>query len=944
MIKNWLILLFFGLFSAQGYTQSGFISGKVTDNEDEESLVGANLILEKASDTAARYYAVSDEYGNFRFSSLDSGDYLLEISYIGYQSLKQTVSLASGGKDLGILTLKKDTTRLKEVIIEEQVVPVRMKGDTTQFDAKAYKTNPDANAEDLIAKMPGIIVENGTVQAQGENVQRVLVDGREFFGDDPNLALKNLPAEVIDKIEVFDQMSEQARFSGFDDGQTTKTINIVTKVETRNGVFGQVYAGGGTNERYKSGGNINRFDNEQRLSVLGLANNVNQQNFSNEDLLGVLNSGGNRRRRVGGGRGQPGRSGGGGRSFRGGNNADNFLVGQQNGITTANSIGINYMDQWGKKLSFTGSYFFNKSDNTAIEQLSRETFLTKGNSQFYDENNQNETLNLNHRLNLRMEYQIDPYNSIIFMPGISFQDNEATSNFIGENSSCTHEPISQTNDLAVRDKSGYNINSNLLYRHRFKKRGRTFSANFRTQFNESDGTDRLNALNAFFNPGGLQNDSINQQTLTDVNGYTLATNLVYTEPIAGKLQLQLSYNGSYSENISDRKTYHLPSQISEVNLLDSALSNEFENDYMTHSVGTGLMLRTDKMILRGSISYQSAILQNDQLFPEIASLDRNFNNVLPRLMIRYNISSNKNLRIFYRTQINVPSVNQLQHVIDNSNPLSITAGNKALRQDYSHTFITRYSHTHTEKSRSFFAFFMLRNTNNYIASNTFTAPSDTILQDGIILNQGSQFTQPVNLNGYWNLRSFVSYGVPSGWLQSNLNFNTGITYNRIPGIINEAKNISKTLNLSQGVVLGSNISQQVDFTVSYTANYNIVNNSVQPDLNNNYFLHTSGVKFNWIFWKGINLRNELSHQLYRGLSDEFNDDFLLWNVSLGKKLFKNQRGEIRATVFDLLDQNISISRTVTESYVEDLDTQVLRQYFMLSFIYNIREFKLSVEN
>ena len=239
---------------------------------------------------------------------------------------------------------------------------------------------------------------------------------------------------------------------------------------------------------------------------------------------------------------------------------------------------------------------------------------------------------------------------------------------------------------------------------------------------------------------------------------------------------------------------------------------------------------------------------------------------------------------------------------------------------------------------------MLRKTDNYIGNSTFTARADTLLQEGVILNQGSQFTQPVNLDDYWNLRSFISYGMPSGFLKSNLNFNTGITYNRTPGIINEEKNISETLNLNQGVVLGSNISQNVDFTVSYTANYNVVTNSVQPDLDDNYFLHTLGVKFNWIFWKGINLRNELSHQLYRGLSDEFNDDFLLWNVSLGKKLFKNQRGEIRATVFDLLDQNISISRTVTESYIEDLDTQVLRQYFMLSFIYNIRNFKSSGGN
>ncbi len=939
MIKNCLILSWCCLVFLDGMAQNGVISGKITDDEEENPLIGANLILNKTSDTTRLFYAVSDVNGNFRFEKLDKGDYRLQISYLGYQLRKQVVSLTGESRDMGILTLKKDATQLNEVVIEEKVVPVTTKGDTTQFNARAYKTSPDASAEDLITKMPGIVVENGTVQAQGENVQKVLVDGREFFGEDPNLALKNLPAEVIDKIEVFDQASEQSQFSGFDDGQTTKTINIVTKVEMRNGVFGQVYGGGGTDERYKSGGNINQFDNEKRISIIGLANNVNQQNFSNEDLLGVLSSGSSRRRRgFGGGSGRGGNRGGG--SFRGrGNNAGDFLVGQQNGITTTQSFGINYTDQWGDKLKLTGSYFFNKSDNTAIESLSRETFLTDGMNQFYVEDNQNESMNFNHRLNLRMEYQIDDYNSIIFTPRISFQDNETISRFFGENASFINEPISETTDFASSDNSGYNVNSNLLYRHRFEKRGRTFSVNFSSRFNQQDGNDKLQAFNKFFSRQTVENDSLNQETLSAVNGYTLSTNLVYTEPLTNKMQLQLSYNGSYSENMSDRRTYDLFTQLNEVNQLDTALSNEFENDYLTHRMATGVMFRDGKVMFRGNVSYQSASLQSEEFFPESTFLERKFDNILPTFMLRYNISRQKNLRVFYRTQTNAPSVNQLQNVINNANPLLITGGNQALKQDYTHMFITRYSNTNAEKSSSFFAFLMLRKTNNYIGNSTFVAQADTILQQGVVLNQGSQFTQPVNMNGYWNLRSFVSFGMPNKLLKSNINLNTGITYTRTPGLINQLENVSKTLNLRQGVVIGSNISQNVDFTLSYTANYNLVNNSLQSDLDNNYFLQTVGVKFNWIFWKGINLKNEFNHQLYRGLSDEFNDDFLLWNVSVGKKLFKHQRGELRATVFDLLGQNISIARSVTDSYIEDVNTQVLQQYFMLSFIYNIRNFK-----
>ncbi len=917
------------------YGQQGTIAGKVVENQEEESLVGATLQLTLKSDSTIVAILVSDKFGNFEFTDVPYNQYHLIIGFVGYKSLKKEVSVTSPSLDLGILVMEADTKQLNEVIVEEAVIPVTLQGDTTVVDAKAFKTNPDANAEDLITKMPGITSQNGEMQAQGEKVQKVLVDGKEFFGDDPNLALKNLPAEVISKIEIFDQQSEQSQFSGYDDGQTTKTINIVTKLEMRNGEFGQIYAGAGNDERYKAGGNYNRFDGDKRLSVIGLANNVNQQNFSNEDLLGVLSSNTNRRR---GGRGR-GRQGGRGGSFGRGNNASDFLIGQQSGITTTQSLGINFSNKWGDKINVNGSYFFNRSLNSTLEGLERETFISGEENQLYNEKSNAENRNYNHRLNMRINYQLNSTNSILIIPRISFQNNRHNTNFLGLNTTIADDPISETFDTSNSNNEGYNFSNNLLFRHRFEKRGRTISFNFRSTISSNNSDASLNAINEFYGNTTVATDSIQQYADVAGNGLNFVSNVVYTEPIFERSQLQFTYRHSYAENMTDNQTFNLLQQVGEMIPIDTALSNNFQNDYHTHQIGIGIMKRARNITIRTSFAYQTALLDNMQLFPNEDRLKRNFNNLLPRLMLRLNLSKEKNLRIFYRSQTNMPSVNQLQNVIDNSNPLLLSAGNERLKQDFTHTLMTRYSHNNTKKSTSMFILLMVSNTNNYIGNNTLVASRDTILTQGIVLNRGSQFTQPINLDGFWNARSFFSYGMPVKFLKSNLNFTTGLTYNRIPGLTNSVKNISQNTAISQGLVLGSNISREVDFTLAYNGSYNLVRNSFQPTLNDNYYVHNISFKFNWLFWKGLNLRNELSQQMYRGLSDEFNQDFVLWNLSLGKKLFKNQQGEIRATVFDLLNQNRNINRSVTESYIEDVTTQVLQQYFMFSFIYNIRNFK-----
>ncbi|MEO1055095.1 MAG: outer membrane beta-barrel protein [Bacteroidota bacterium] len=931
----WLLLL----GSITSWAQESIVKGSLKDAENGTPIIGATVLLISVKDTTDRRGAASDVEGQFVVKGLSTAFYKLQITSIGYEPFKTFVRVNQSAIDLGDLSLKVDTKVLDGVKVEGEVVPVEQKGDTTEYNSLAYKTNPDANAEDLIRKMPGIVINQSGVQAQGENVQRVLVDGREFFGNDPTLALKTLPAEVIDKIQVFDQLSDQSQFSGFNDGNTTKTINIVTKPNMRDGQFGRAFAGAGTDDLYNAGGNINFFDGPSRLSILGMANNINQQNFSNEDILGVASTS-NRRR---GGRGGGGRTGGsrGGGGFRGrsiGSNVNDFLVGQQNGISETQSFGVNYGNEWGDKLKLNGSYFFNRIENTNDQILNRETFVSGESSQFYDEESLSGSTNFNHRLNLRMQYAFDKSNSIIFTPSLSFQHNEANDLINGQTVTDSERLLNTTNNNFISDNSGFNFSSRLLYRHAFSKRGRTFSVRIQTQANSNNGDSDLNAFNEFFQGRSSTIDSLNQNTLSDGNGYTLSSNIIYTEPIGQRAQLQFNYNISYSENMSDRETFSItPGDVPSI-ALDTALTNNFENDYITHRPSVGIFIRNQKFFLRGGLAYQYAELQSDQVFPVEANVSRSFNNVLPTFFARLNISREKNLRFIYRTQTDAPSVNQLQNVIDNTDPLFLSGGNQNLEQSYTHRFITRYSNTKADKGTTFFSFLLVTNTQDYVADGSFIAQQDSVLQDGIVLNEGSQLNIPVNTNGYWNIRTFNTFGMPAKWLKSNVNLNIGYTYTRIPSLINGLSNISQTSAINSSLVVASNISEKVDFTLSYNADYNIVDNSIQPQLNSNFLSQTFGGRLNWIFWKGIVFRTDMNYQTFNGLSDGFNQDYVLWNASIGKKFLKDQRAEIQLSVFDLLKENRSISRSNSDSFIEETQTQVLQQYFMATFTYVIRNF------
>ena len=931
MLKQILFVLFFlcnFLASAQPFS----VSGKIVDRKDNKPLIGVNILFINAKDTTQMKGASTDIDGNFYFSAADTGAYILNISYISYSTIIKYITV-SNDIDLKTISMKEDSKLLKEVVIEDKQVRVQQLGDTSQFNANAFKTNKDATTEDLLQKMPGVTSDNGNVKVNGEEVKKILVDGRPFYGDDPRTAIQNLPADIIDKIQVFDKMSDQAAFTGFDDGNSQKTINIITKNGVTNSKFGRFYAGyGGPDNRYTIGLNYNAFKNDRRFSILAMSNNINQQNFNISDLAGAIgttNSGGR------GGQGGMGRN----------SPVNNFLVGQQNGIATTTALGLNYSNKLGKqkKVTLSGSYFFNGTKNQNVSSSIRNYISSDDSGLVYNENKEVISKNFNNRLNLKIEYVIDSSNSLTFTSALNTQNYISTSSLNASNikNISTIQSATQNNQQTKLFSS--NFLNDILYQHKLAKKGRTISVNFTTGATTKDTRGDLFTLNTFRSDTIYEADTIDQKSSVKTRSYTVGGNIVYTEPIKKYGQLSINYAPFFTKSSSQKNTNNLDALTDSYTLTDTALSNQFNNIYLTNKVGISYRYNNKKLSWTIGVSGQDALLRSEQLMPNQFKVNKNFLSVLPNAELNYKFSKTENLRFFYRTSTNPPSITQLQNVIDNSNSLILTTGNPELKQTFTQSIGLRYGRANTEKATNLFVFTNAANTVNYIANATVIFSRDTVVND-IEVRAGAQFIQPTNLNGYWNTRTFITYGFPITKMKSNMNINGGFVYTRTPTLINSLRNTANSFAFNSGFSLSSNISKKIDFTISYNANYVLVRNSLQQQNNTNYFNHTASARFNYQFWKGFVFNTSVSNTLNAGGSSSFNTSFWLLNASLAYKFLKDESLEVKFSANDILNQNKNITRNVTEIYTEDVSSIALRRYFLGTITYTLKKIGDSKDN
>lgn len=945
MMRTFVTTFLMSFLTTSLIAQSVNVRGKVVHALESSPVAGASIRLVSIKDSTFARGGYTDKDGEFIIKDVPIGALKMYVSAIGFRKLESTVFARENKPFLGTFRLEQDTMKASAVNVEATAIRMEVKGDTMDYNAQAFKTNPNATAEDLVKKMPGITVENGTVKAQGEEVRRVTVDGREFFGDDAQATLRNLPADMVDRVQVYDRGSDLSMFSGFDDGNTSKQMNVVTRKDRRNGSFGRIYGGYGDKDRYQAGTTVNNFSGAQRISIIGMSNNTNQQNFSFQDILGTMGGGGMQggmgrmmsRYMSGGGSAMMSRMGGGG---GGGpmSSFSNFFVGQQGGISATNAIGGNYSDQWGEKTNVSSSYFFNNANNDRYSSLDRQYTSAQNLGQLYAQNDTANTNSNNHRFNMRIESFIDSVNALVISPRVTFQGSRSTSSVAGITSFAS-DPLNTTSTLNGSNNGGYNASITATYRRLLSTTGRSIATTLNV-----DGSNRWNDGSlASTNTFTLPLDStyrFDQRSDGGSTARTIGGQIAYTEPIGERDMIQLSYEPSFTDNSSRKATRNLDSASNNFTQLDSILSSNFSNGYSTHKIGALYRLRGESTILTFGGNFQHAALTGEQLFPSTFRVERTFENFLPTVMIQQKYSAASNLRLFYRTSTNAPSISQLQEIVDNSNPLQLRIGNPGLLQEYTHSLNARFVNAQWMVGKTMFGFVNLSYTSNYIGNSVdFLRPGDTIGRsqlNGIVIGPGTQLTRPVNLQGNWNLRGFFTYGFPvSGW---NLNLNSGVFYTRTPGLINGNTNYANSTTGNAGFFLSSSASEDLDVSVSYNGMYTWVANTLQISADDNYFSHIATARVIWNIGP-VACSTDVNQTLYSGLGSGYNTMFTVWNAGVGYRFLDNRAAEVRITVNDILNQNDAVNRTVNDVSIEDTRTNALRRYVMLTFSYDLKSFQ-----
>ena len=910
--------------------KDGSVKGIVYDTLSRKSVADATITLLLKKDSSLFSFGMTDNAGRFSMDNLPTGEYRIMISHVGYHNSNRLFTVSGKNKDidLGTVVMNDRTKVLEEVLVTNEAPPVTLIGDTVQYNAGSFKTQPNANVEQLLKKLPGVQVQkDGTVKAQGQTVNKVLVDGKEFFGNDPKMATKNLPADAVDKVQVYDKLSDQSQLTGFDDSNSEKTINLKLKKDKKKGVFGKITVGGGTAERLEGRFNFNSFKGARQMSAIGMANNTNTEGFSFMDImnftgeLGRMMKGGNGNLHINITADDPNTA------FPGGNNM---------GIRSIWGGGLNYNNIIGNKVDFTSNYFYNHYNPQTESQLQRQ-YILPDSSYFYNQNSLSNTINSSHRLNLGIDYIIDSFYSLKISPSLSYQQTKShsLSDYIqfGDGGTVSNKGYNNS----INNSTAYNFRNELLVRKKFRRRGRTFSLSLQTTLNNSEGNGSFNSINEFFtrNGGSGLPDTIDERINTqgDLGGYTARA--VYTEPIFKRSLLEFSIGNSNNKSTSEKITYDYNKDSGKYDQLNDSLTNDFQNTYDYTNAGLRLRAQKRKYNYAVGLSWQRAELEG-KITSGIKDsvIAKHFINLLPTARFQYNFTRYKNLAVNYRTFTNQPSASQLQPVPDISDRLNIREGNPDLKQEYTHNVLINYAGVNPFKNKNIFAFFNLNRTDNKIVN------ADTLLRSGV------KKTKPVNVNGVYNLSGEINLGLPARFLKGSIRVGSNIAYNRGRQFINgEGNNIKTfsagpTLSLDMGPTDKSD-SYRIDWSLRAGMDYNNTKYSLRPVFNTKYFSQLYEMEFNWQMPKGFYFNTDFGYTINNQRAAGFNTQVPLWNASVSKQFLKFNRGELKLRVNDILNRNIGISRSSNQNYIEDSRVNTLRRFALLTFTYSLSKTGLS---
>jgi len=888
-----------------GQTAKVSISGTVIDKGTSQAIEQATVRLLSIRDSSMIGGVATLSNGNFRLDNIPPGNYLLNVSYVGYETIYQALKITGSRSSirLGKIALNDTGIALGEAVVVGKAPEVVVKNDTMEFNADSYKVTEGSVLEDLLKKMPGVEIDsNGKVTVNGKEIKKVLIDGKEFFSDDPKVASKNLPAKMIEKVQVLDRKSDMTQMTGFDDGDEETVINLTVKPGMKQGTFGNAFAGYGSKDRYEANAMVNRFINNDQFTIMGGVNNTNNMGFS--DLASTMFSG-----MGGGGRRSFGRGGG-------------------NGVTTSGNGGLNFSKEFSSLLTLGGNGRYNHSNNYSTGTSHQQNILTGGTSSYYNESSFSRTINDNVGSNFRMEWKPDSMTQIIFRPNLSYSHSKNHEEGSFETLNNALEDVNKGSSVYHSLGEGHNVNGTLEFSRRLNSTGRVLSFSMTGGMSDSynKGTNYSNTFYQKLDSTAI----IDQQFRYDNNGYNYRGFLSWVEPIGHNNFLQATYSLSGNRQESLKKTYAVDDN-GLYTTLDTTYSKSYRNNYITQRAGLSFMAKRDKYTFTIGMNFDPSYSKSVNFVGDttLSSMSRHVVNYSPMAQLNYRFSKEKNLRINYEGETSQPTMTQLQPVLDVTDPLNVVTGNPNLDPTYTNNLSLRYFSFNREKQRAF----MIMANGNYVIN-------DIVSKSTYDSTSGRKISTYENVNGNYSANFRTMVNSPLKNIHFSVNNMLMASYSNSNGFINGEKNTNKNIVVSErpGIDFRSSV---IDLGVNASFRYNGTKNSLQTTSTSNQNTFNYGIGGNTTLYLPWNMKveSDVDWSAKSGYTSGYNISQVLWNASASKSFLKGNAATIRFKIYDILHQRSNISRTVTANYTKDSEYNTLSSYFMFHFIYRFSIFK-----
>lgn len=889
-----MVLLFSSILCSVAQTKNITVTGTVIEADTKEPAVQATVRLLTLPDSTYVAGAATQAKGYFTLPKVAAGKYVLQFTSIGFQPKFVPIQLNATNlnRNIGTVTLNSDAIMLQEALVTAEAPPVRVVADTIEYAASAYRVPEGSMLEELVKKLPGAeVADDGTIKVNGKDIKKIMVDGKEFFTDDPKVAMKNLPVAMVEKVKAYDRKSDMARITGIDDGEEETVLDLTVKKGMKQGWIGNFITGAGNKDRYELNGMLSRFLDDSSLSFVGSLNNTNNQGASE---FGDSGQGSNRGGRAG------------------------------SGITTSRTLGVNFAKDT-KKLQVGGNVNYGYSDNEAHNASSTDRFAT---GDHVDAANDSRRKRQDVRGEFRLEWRPDSLTTVIFRPSASYSHTNS------ESTSWSKTVNSDGQDINDKESGSFSKSNNTSLSGRFSvyrklnRKGRNVSLN--ASFGYSEGGTESNSLSVT-NYYTFANDStLNTDRFTDRNNDSRnwSASASYTEPIFKQHFLQLRYEFAHRKRLSESLVYD-NSAVDPSQYVDS-LSSRVENFYDTHSIDASIRGIHPKMSYSAGVTLTPQSSRSETTIGPNSSRElptQNVMNFAPQIMFRYMFSRQHTLMLRYRGRSSEPDIEYLQQVIDQSDPLNIRYGNPNLKPTFTHNVMMFYNN------------YMPKSMSSYSANIFFSSTQNSITDKVSYQSNGGKISEKINLNGNWSIRGHFSYNTPfknrkfTISSNSNVQYSDDVSYNSV-GKTDSQKNTTHNLVLGENL-RGSFRADKFDLSLNGSVNYNVAHNKLLENSNRETFDYIFGGSTNITFPWSIYFSTDANYRIKKGYSGGFDQNEFIVNAQISKNFLKNNRATIRFKMYDILKEQSNLSRSISNSEMSDNVYNTLGSYFMVHFVYRL---------